>query len=350
LIKVFTEKKPKFTHRNFLALIMPVKDQYQRIHLIDQILTHAQQGFTAKQILVVLNQKLSFDDQISLRTLQNDLTALREGDFGAQVALLEERRGRGIYYRYPEGGSTAYAFRLSPGEMQQIRQAMALLERTGQYFVEIEQLKRKLNPLATNLPPIEFDDNPDYIGRNWMPRISDAIGKNTALRIEYQPFEQDPYMLIIHPYRLREYNNRWYVCGLVEPAGASSTQTVLALDRIHRIELAPEAGHKRSDFDEEYFEDVIGITVNMQEPIVRVRLEFTPSRAEYVRTKPLHRTQRGPYPARNGWQEYTIDVRTNKELIALLLSFGQDVQVVEPLRLKQEISKCLLGALSHYQG
>jgi predicted DNA-binding transcriptional regulator YafY len=328
---------------------MPVRDQYQRIHLIDQILSAAQQGLSARQILEILNQKLPEEDQIGLRTLQNDITALREGHFGSQVALNEERRGRGIYYRYAEGTLSAYAFRLTPGEMQQIRQAMGLLERSGEYFVEIEQLKRKLNPMATHLPPIEFDDNPDYIGRNWMPLVTDAISRTIPLTIEYQPFERAAYRLVLHPYRLREYNNRWYVCGLVDPAPDPAIQTVLALDRIQGMEYAHQVLPRPNPFDAEYFEDVIGITVNPNEPIARVRLQFEPSRAEYVRTKPLHRTQRGPYPAPEGWQEYTIDVRHNRELVATILTFAEDVRVMEPERLRQDVAQRHLVALGHYQ-
>jgi len=328
---------------------MPVIDQYKRIRYIDQIFGAAQNGLTAKQILEILNQRLEVNEKISLRTLQNDIAALKEGLFGSQVLIYEERRGRYIYYRYQDPNFSLYTFQLSAAEMQQVRQAMSLLERSGQYFVEIEQLKRKLNPLDGEISPLEFDDNPDYMGLAWMPIITEAINRNKCLTIIYKPFEKEAYNVIIHPYRLREYNNRWYVTGLAEPANQPYHQTVLALDRIEHIEANTDAAYNREAYDPEYFEDVIGITVNHNEPVTRIRLRVEAYRAEYIRTKPLHRTQRGPHATDNGWQEFTIDVRHNRELVSTILSFGDDVHVLEPERLRLEVAQRYLSAISLYQ-
>lgn len=328
---------------------MPVRDQYRRIQVLDQILANAPGGLTARQVLDRLNEKLELRGRVSLRTLQNDIAALKEGQFGTHVPLVEERRGRQILYKYQDPEFSLYAFNLNQAELQQIRHALTLLERSGRYFMPLEQLKRKISPLDPSLPAIEFDDNPDYIGLQWMQKITDGISRPICLSVTYRPFERQPYVIQIHPYRLREYNNRWYLCGLAEPKKSPPFQTVLALDRIEKLEFCPEIAYEPSTFDQEYFEDVIGITVDLNEPVQRVRLQFEPSRAEYVRTKPLHRTQRGPYERENGWQEFTIDVRLNRELVATLLSFGHDVYVLEPERLRNDLVESLSGALSHYQ-
>jgi predicted DNA-binding transcriptional regulator YafY len=327
---------------------MPVRDQYFRLQLLDQIFGTAQHGLTAKEVLEALNHKLEPQDRVSLRTVQNDIIALRDGQIGPPMPLMEHRDGRQIYFRYREDAGPMYSVSLSPTEIQQVRQAIQLLERTGQYFLELEQLKQKLSASTAQAPSIEFDDNPDYVGKTWMVVVSEAIRQEISLKIVYQPFEREPYPIVLHPYRLREYNNRWYLCGLAEPYEGSLTQTVLALDRIQNLAMQPKVKYVANPFDPEYFEDVIGITVNPAEPIQRVRLHFEPSRAEYVRTKPLHRTQRGPHPVENDWQEFTIDVRFNRELVATILAFGEDVRVVEPIPLQHQVAQSLHMALGHY--
>ena len=264
------------------------------------------------------------------------------------MALLEERRGRLIYYRYREPGFSLYGFNLTYEEQAHIRQALALLERSGRYFLALEQLKRKISPMDSGLPTIEFDDNPDYLGLQWMQKITDAIAQPTCLVVTYRPFERDAYPLKLHPYRLREYNNRWYLCGLAEPQAQPAYQTVLALDRMEKVEFCDDPPYFPSNFDPEYFEDVIGITVDPREPVQRVRLALEPSRAEYVRTKPLHRTQRGPYLGPNGKLEFTIDVRHNRELIATILSFGSDIEVLEPDSLRVMVGHHLHSAAALY--
>ncbi len=328
---------------------MAIRDQYQRLRLLDQLLSRNIEGYTTQALCQLINERLAHTDGVSLRTIQNDLAALKKGIYGNAINIVEERRGRQTVYKYKDPNFSLHALNLDETEQQQILAALALLERSGQYFMPLEQLKRKISPLDTDLPIIEFDDNPDYEGLSWMPKLAQAIGTQTCLAIDYAPYNREPYQILLHPYRLREYNSRWYLCGLAEPHSSPAVQSVLALDRILKVDTTYKVAYKESPFDPEYFEDVIGITVDADAPIEKVRLRFEPNRADYVRTKPLHRTQKGPYPAANGWSEFSIEVRINRELVQTLLAFGGDVEVLEPADLREQITAKLRQALSHYQ-
>jgi len=103
--------------------------------------------------------------------------------------------------------------------------------------------------------------------------------------------------------------------------------------------------YKEPEIDfEEYFDDVIGVTVPERLEPVNVLLRVSNNRYNYIKTKPLHLSQRKVSEERNH-TTISINVKINKELIALLLSFGHDVEVISPAVLRAEMKK-VISAMS----
>ena len=120
-----------------------------------------------------------------------------------------------------------------------------------------------------------------------------------------------------------------------------------ALDRIeHFGEISLK--YKESDVDfEEYFDDIIGVTVPENTEPVDVVLRVKNKRFNFIKTKPLHLSQR----IVSKDDEYTtisINVKINKELIALILSFDSDIEVVSPTSLRNEIIKKIIAMRNNY--
>ena len=96
--------------------------------------------------------------------------------------------------------------------------------------------------------------------------------------------------------------------------------------------------YKEADtvFDD-YFDDVIGVTVpnDDSEDIV---LRISKPRFEYIRTKPLHLSQR-IVEENDNFAVITINVKVNKELEALVLSFGSDMEVLSPEGFRARIAE-----------
>ena len=80
---------------------------------------------------------------------------------------------------------------------------------------------------------------------------------------------------------------------------------------------------------------MIGVTIP-DVPAEHVLLKFSPSRFPYVHSKPLHHSQKLK-DKENGIIEITV--KPNRELMALLLEFGDDVEVLQPKHLRQEIQE-----------
>jgi predicted DNA-binding transcriptional regulator YafY len=69
-------------------------------------------------------------------------------------------------------------------------------------------------------------------------------------------------------------------------------------------------------------------------PLIRI----SNNRFNYIKTKPLHLSQH-VISEDNGHTTISINVKINKELIALILSFGSDIEVLSPASLRAEIIK-----------
>ena len=163
------------------------------------------------------------------------------------------------------------------------------------------------------------------------------------MHITYSKFNGSrPFYWDIHPYFLKQYNNRWFLFGLND---YSKKISILALDRIDdlketRIDFIPNT---IIDLDE-YFKNIIGITKE-NGPIENVRLQFSKNRFPYVETKPIHDSQR---IIDHGNRIIELNVIPNKELLTMILSFGNDVEVLSPLHLRGQIATILKGTLNKY--
>jgi predicted DNA-binding transcriptional regulator YafY len=63
-----------------------------------------------------------------------------------------------------------------------------------------------------------------------------------------------------------------------------------------------------------------------------------------VKAKPIHATQR----INDHERTVSINVVLNKELVSTILSFGDDVEVVEPKQLRDDITTILLRSCEKY--
>ena len=72
------------------------------------------------------------------------------------------------------------------------------------------------------------------------------------------------------------------------------------------------------------------------------------NRFNYIKTKPLHLSQR-IISEEDGYTKISINVKINLELISLILSFGPDVEVIAPASLRAMIAKDTEAMLYKYK-
>ena len=187
-----------------------------------------------------------------------------------------------------------------------------------------------------------------------LPVFFRAILDQQVLRFDYQRFGQEPFTLTFHPQFLKEYNGRWFVFGEAdrEPYQAYN----VPLDRIvgevcevDDVEYIPAP----KGFYQEFFMNIIGVThekgANVEEVIIRTKSEYQHG---LLLTKPLHHSQEEvlPFGEHDGqwYGEVRLTIEPNRELRGRILLYGENLEVISPLSLREQIKDIIKQQMAQY--
>lgn len=275
------------------------------------------------------------DTTVGKRTIQGDLNLMRSPrprGFGAPIVC---RRG---HYFYNDPSFSIESVPFDPRALESLREAFALLRQ----FKGLPQLqvleellmtvdgRQRVSPLSSTF--IQFETNHHVVGLEWLSPLYEAIARRQVVRIQYHPFLEAPRAILLHPYLLKEWRNRWYVFGRNEEDRLWN----LALDRIRAAAPAPEVAYRANDlFDPAtWFNDIIGVTKPEGAQALDIELETSLLVSYYLETKPLHASQR--LLERNAAAaRFTLHLIPNQELLGELLHFGHELRVVGPALVKE---------------
>ena len=171
----------------------------------------------------------------------------------------------------------------------------------------------------------------------YLKPIADAMRKHLALKMTYQNFfDESPSTFEFEPYCLKTFRRRWYVLG------RSSNQTNLrtySLDRLSEVIVTDKSYTIPDGFNaEEYFRGYYGV-LNNERPTT-IRLWTTSLRAKYLRSLPLHHSQKEvecvaeTSPQKNdGHSVFELYMAPTFDFIQELRSLAAEVKVLEPTHL-----------------
>ena len=277
---------------------------------------------------------------ISRRQILVDIDFM-ESDAGWGALIERVKDGRRVYYRYEDPEYTINNQPITDEEMAQLRETMLMLSR----FKGLPQFEW-MESLLTNLEDkfhlqgasesvISMDGNAFATGIEHLSPLFNAILNKTPLNVQYKTFEGKLYNWEIHPYHIKQYNNRWFLIGFNNDEYQNITN--LALDRIVRFEQSTTPFIENSsieDFDD-YFYDIVGVSFPPDGKVEKVILRFSTNRFPYVVSKPIHGSQKTISPNEG---LISLDVIPNRELESIILSFGDDVEVLAPESLRRAIA------------
>ena len=270
------------------------KHAQSRYRALDKCLSNPYRKYFVEDLLeacrIALEEITPGTKGISRRQLFDDINHMRsEAGYSAPIVSLKD--GKKTYYRYSENFSIDKQ-PLNQAEIEQIKAAINVLGRIKgmPQFEWINELAPKLEQsfLLNKGEPeiISFDNNAYLKGIEYLGPLFHHILYHQALCINYRSYKSDKEVkFILHPYHLKQYNNRWFLLGLNQKYSSIST---LALDRIlsieeEKIDFQP---NETIDFNE-YFEDIIGVTLPENGVLETVILEFDKDAAPYVLSKPI---------------------------------------------------------------
>lgn len=276
------------------------------------------------------------DKGISRRQLFEDIKYM-ESEQGWAIPLAHHKEGKRVWYRYEDTDFSINKRPLNEGEAEQLKEALMTLSRFKgmPQFEWVDELVARLEAgfgLRQGAERIiEFEENPYLKGSEHITTLFQAILGKQVLEVSYQGFKQaKPAKLRFHPYYLKQYNNRWFVFGLSEELERIAN---MALDRILTIAVAKGKYKPNTTVDfTEFFEDVVGVTVpdtEVHEVDIRVGAGLWP----YLASKPLHGSQKVLCRDKDS-VTIRLAVKLNYELQSVLLSYGEELEVVAPAELR----------------
>ena len=190
------------------------------------------------------------------------------------------------------------------------------------------------------------------LGQTFLDNILDAMQRNVELQIDYQRYErgqEEEHMQTFHfqPYALKVYNRRWYLLGYKKE---KEDLRLISLDRVHDLKKTNTHFELPSDFDaRKYFADVVGVYVDKDKQALNVKIRAYGVQAEYLRSTPLHNSQSEGRSKHGEFAEFTYGLCITPEFVSQLLAMGENVEVLEPKELKDEMKERIINMFNFYK-
>ncbi|TQE99036.1 MAG: WYL domain-containing protein, partial [Spiribacter salinus] len=173
--------------------------------------------------------------------------------------------------------------------------------------------------------------------------VAEATLAGHRLRITYHGRARDTAgERTVHPQRLVNYRNNWYLAADCEQAG---DLRLFSLDRI-RAATRAEGRARVMDDDrvERFVESSYGIFAGSAS--AWAVLQFSPNAARWAAEERWHPDQLGVW--RGGAFELQVPYSDPTELVMEVLCYGPDVEVIRPPELRQRVADQLRRAVERY--
>lgn len=313
------------------------KNALIRYKTIDNCLRNKYRQWTIEDLVEACSDALydceGITKGVSLRTVQSDIQIMRSDKLGynAPIEVYDNK-----FYRYADPDYSITKMPLSQNDYDVIKEATDMLRQLSDFeqFDKFDDVIGRLDDsLAKGLnkrkPIINFDSVKDLKGIELLTPLYRHIDRKQTLRIMYQSFNAElPTEIIFYPYLLKEFRNRWFVVGSANDAKKVFN---LALDRIVSIDPVDVKYVESPNFDpEHFFDNVIGVSTSPKSFPRRIKFWTSKEQSNYIKTKPLHHSQKIIAENPDGSCEFQIEVVINFELFSTFLSYGAGVRVISP--------------------
>ena len=183
-------------------------------------------------------------------------------------------------------------------------------------------------------------------GAEFLLQILNAIKSGHTLKMKYRKFEDEDYKEFeVEPYCLKVNRQRWYV--LAKRSGDVKKKTY-ALDRILSLEETPQTYVYPADFSpQKYFCNSFGIYANEEKKIEEVVIKARGESCNYIRTLPLHSSQKEE--SHDGYFIFRYKIKIDEEFKAELLRWGAGIEVLQPMELRVDLMESIKKMMEIYK-
>ena len=320
--------------------------------IIDQCLSTGRE-FTREELQEAVNKGLLSRDMLPIKSKVTILQDINEMDekfrrmYGTSCIVFEDR-GRKRYYRYRDGIESIYNRELTSDEIEKLQEVRSLLqglhgmpqmEWLDQVSVRFDQ-----NIMGPERHIASFEEGTAGDSQFFL-QLFEAVNLKQVLTIEYRRFGLESKERIIHPYFLKQFMRRWYLCATIE---GKEFITIFALDRILSVRKNTEVAFRETAIDfNHYFDDIVGVTHPDNGVVEQIIIEGDSWAEYYLRTLPIHPLQQLESLGEKGCR-VTLSLMVNRELEREILSYGEHLKVIAPEHLRERMRQLLAMLQEEY--
>jgi predicted DNA-binding transcriptional regulator YafY len=203
------------------------------------------------------------------------------------------------------------------------------------WLMEALSLNNLINESASLRSRLLFESEPS--SHRFLKDIIRAIRDERMLEVNYQGFKMDgPRGFLLEPFCLKEYKRRWYL--FARKHGIDKEPHSFALDRMNSVTVSEKAFSVPKSFDaRSFFSTHYGALKYDGEKPAHIRLKASAHQANYFRTLPLHSSQKELEKNEN-YSIFAYYLTPNYDFIHDVLSYGDAVEVLEPVELRKRLA------------
>jgi predicted DNA-binding transcriptional regulator YafY len=315
------------------------KHAHLRYNFLDYCFRNRAYGF--EDLLSAVNEKIQNyypNESIAVRTLREDLKIFRDKQKGFGAPLPDKTR----VLKYTNPNFSIAQRPLLEYEQYLIDAARQLLERfendpkydkLAEALIKFQDEEDQQE--SDSSKTLFYDHNEEYKGIKFLKPLYLAIKKRQVLQIDFKGFKDESSSVFeFHPQILKQYNRRWFVFGLNKTRNIKEWSIPLD-ERLIDFETLEDVKYLESSTDwETFFRTMVGVVRPSKAQVEKVVIRFHNGRENYFKTKPFQPDYEEFFEddkQNQVWFETII----NKELEQQLLSYGQDVEVIEPENLRE---------------
>jgi predicted DNA-binding transcriptional regulator YafY len=253
-----------------------------------------------------LNNGLYKDQEISERTIRRYFEALK--DFKCYITKIDKKRGW---------------YKMESDIDKDIKEAI-------DDFLIMSSVKKEYKG-----EKFIFLGQKEYSGSEFFIDLKNAILDKKIIRFDLVDFQtgnlKEDYF--VKPCALKESRGRWYLLGLKKN---EDTPKSFCLDRIRNLNTTDNGVFEEIKIDWEAIYHHCYAMFTSDSPAEKVVLSFDERDGNYVRSKPIHHSQK-EIDSSDGRVWYELEIKVTLDLIMELLSRAWSVKVHEPERLRLEL-------------
>lgn len=305
----------------------------------------SKRGYISRYLLLIKKLKMkpysTYEDLLAYIENQMDYLQMQDDDlqigFSKRTMQRDFREIRNIFGIDIEYSKAHNGYFISQTETESMN---------FQRMIEAFDMFNSLN-LAHDLSPHIHLEKRRPQGTENLYGLLHAIKNLLKIKFTYQKFWEDKLTYrFAEPYALKEFRNRWYLLGKDHKDNKIKS---FALDRLSDLNITIEKFEYPKDYNVElHYRYCFGIVSPSSELPKDIILSFKPFQGKYIKTLPLHETQKVIIDNKTETR-VKLKLCITHDFIMELLSFGENMKVIEPASLISQIRHAHLLAFEQYK-